>query len=803
MFISWNWLNEFITLPSGVTLEEVAEKLTITGCEVESIEKPCDFLSGVVTAKITRLEKHPAKDNLFVADLDMGNTSSVCVTAAPNLHVGDVVPYAPPGAVIRDNIELGSKEFDGVVSHGMMLSADEIGLPDIADEFGILRLPGSTGSGMDFKTVFGLDDTVLEISITPNRGDLLSVLGLAREIHALFPGSKLKDIEISELENNTEWPVDFKGINLEHPDCLSFALGFASDISIQPSPLKARILLSLMGMRPISNIVDVSNLTMLLTGQPSHAYDLELLPDKEISVRLARDEETIITLDGKTHSLTVEDLIITSGGKPVGIAGVMGGENTEINDDTRMVVLECANFASPRVSRTSRKLGIISEAAYRYSRCVDPGKTIPSLKYALKLFSEWGCAKVVSGHYEFVESSTPGNIEVPLSRKTLKRILLWDDMEVAANILSRLGIEKVREENGFWIFSVPSSRPDITIEEDLVEEVGRIRGYDLVEPRIPGSLNGRGMLDPISETQGDIRNILLSKGYTEVVTYSFISPGFSKDYLLSEKDIRSCPVELSNPLSMELSSMRTMMLPGMISSLQVTLRSGWRKAVRTFEMGRVFIREEVGSDKIKEIERITGLIYGGNDQRSPYGKWGTEDFFSVKSDIFSIAQSRGADLVFKEGSEPFGHAGQSADIYCDDKKVGFLIRLKPAIEQNMDLGGPVYAFELDLEPFIQVRLASFKDIPPYPVVYRDISLLSPKTKPAEEVMKEITQIAGELLWEIRLFDIFEGKNIPKGMKSLAFSLAYRSAERTLKDTDVEKVHNQVRTGLEALGYTLR
>lgn len=805
MLISWNWLNEFLTLPSEVTLQEVAEKLTLTGCEVESIEKPCDFLRGVITAKIAKLEKHPDRDSLFVAELDVkdGYPRAICVTAAPNLNVGDIVPYAPPGAIIINNIELGSKEFDGILSQGMMLSAEEIGLPDVADEFGILRLPESTEPGLDFKSLFGLDDAVLEISITPNRGDLLSVLGLAREIYALFPNSELKDIEIEDIDNTAVWPVNFKGITLEHPDCLSFALGLASDISIGPSPLKARILLSLMGMRPISNIVDVSNLTMLLTGQPSHAYDLELLPEKEITVRLAMDKEKITTLDGKIHSLTSEDLVITSGGQPVGIAGVMGGENTEIKDNTSIVALECANFASPRISRTSRKLGIISEAAYRYSRSVDPMKVIQSMKYALKLFSDWGCAKVVYSHYEFSESTRPSNLEVPLSSKTMKRILLWDDMLEAEHILSRLGIKKVREENGLCVFSVPTSRPDITIEEDLVEEVGRIRGYELVEPRIPGSLHQSGKLDPISETQGHIRNIFLSRGYTEVVTYSFIAPSFAKDYLLSQNDIRSYPVELSNPLSLDLSCMRTMMLPGVISALRGTIRSGWRQAVRIFETGRVFLRLEPGSDQLQEIERLTGIVYGGTDQRSPYGNSAVEDFFTVKGDILSIAQNRGVELTFKQGSEPFGHAGQSADIYSGDKKVGYLIRLKPGIEQNMDFGGPVYAFELDLDTFMNARLSTFKDIPAYPAVYRDISLLSEKTRFAEEVILEIRAIAGDLLREIRIFDIYEGKNIPEGQKSLGFSLAYRSEDRTLTDIEVEKVHGKVRGGLAALGYTLR
>lgn len=803
MLISWKWLNEFITLPADITLEEVAERLTITGCEVESIERPCSFLSGVLTAKISELKKHPTKDSLFVAILDTGSSEAICVTAATNLSAGDVVPYAAPGAVISGDLTLTSMDFSGVTSEGMMLSAEEIGLPDVADEFGILRLPADTPIGEDFTTFFGLDDTILEISITPNRGDLLSVLGLAREIHALFPGSELKELEVEDCGVSEEWPVPFKGITLDHPDCLSFSMGLATDIKIGPSPLRARILLSLMGMRPISNIVDVSNLTMLLTGQPSHAYDLELLPEKEITVRLAVENETLVTLDGKTHTLTGEDLIITSGGKAVGIAGVMGGENTEIKDNTRTVALECASFASPRVSRTSRKLGILSEAAYRYSRSVDPQKVIPSLKYALKLFKEWGCAKVVYKHFESVESSAPTEVEVPLRASTMKRILLWDDMAEAAKILSRLGIRKLREEGERWIFSVPTFRPDISIEEDLIEEAGRIRGYELVEPRLPGSLAEKGALDPVSAIQAEMRQLFLSRGYTEVVTYSFVPKGVPEEYFLPSTDPRSYPVELANPLSSDLSCMRTMMIPGLLSSLMDSVKNGWRKNVRIFEMGRVFLRKETESDQFDEIERISGLVYAGSDRRSPYGDSQFDDFFSVKSDIIALGQSSGVKLDFRQGNEPFGHAGQSADILSGDQKVGYLVRLKPLLEQKLNVDSPVYLFEIDLEVYLNGSLTQFRDIPPYPAVYRDISLLAEKETPSMDIIQEIMDIAGDLLWDVRIFDIYEGKNIPEGKRSIAFSLAYRSWERTLKDVEVEQIHGLVRKGLQNTGYILR
>nr|HPI98902.1 phenylalanine--tRNA ligase subunit beta [Synergistales bacterium] len=395
MLLSWHWLNEYIDL-KGRTIESVAEKLTMTGCEVESIETPCELLAGIMIARIEKLYPHPEADTLKVAEVKSSDGTHTCITAAPNLCVGDLVSYAPPGARLADGTVMGKKDFLGIASEGMLLSAEELGLPDIADEFGILKLPEDTPLDAEFMVHFGLDDHVMEISITPNRGDLLSVLGLAREVHALFPDSSLVDISEGLAGVDENWPYEFQDIKILDQGCTFYSLGLAENIRIGPSPLRERIRLAMMGMRPISNVVDATNLIMLLTGQPLHAFDLELLPQRSIEVRSALESEAFITLDDKEHVLREGDLLITSGNVPVGIAGVMGGQNSEIHNETHKVVIESAHFSAPRVSQTSRRLGINSEAAYRFARGVDPEKVIPSLNYALMLLGKWCGARVYS-----------------------------------------------------------------------------------------------------------------------------------------------------------------------------------------------------------------------------------------------------------------------------------------------------------------------------------------------------------------------------------------------------------------------
>ncbi|HDQ92804.1 MAG TPA: phenylalanine--tRNA ligase subunit beta, partial [Synergistetes bacterium] len=434
MLVSLNWLRELVDIP--LETDALARRLTDTGSEVESISTPVPLFRGALISRVSKISVHPSRPDLFVLEIEAGKRKGTCVTAARNLQEGDIVPWGPPGCVLASGDEIGPRNFDGVDSEGMVLSAEEIGMPEIADEFGILRLGDGYSPGTDAREALGLDDTVLELSITPNRGDLLSMMGVAREVFGVVPGSSLrmKDPVISGKSSSLE---GFSGITLKDPGCPFYALGSIEDISIAPSPLATRIRLVLSGMRPVSNVVDATNIVMLLTGQPLHAFDASGLPGGEITVRSASRGEILQTLDGKARVLDPSDLLITSGGKAVALAGVMGGSESEIGPGTKRVLLESAHFENIRVSRTSRRLGLPSEAAYRFSRYVDPFKAEPALAMAMDLISEWGggtpCGWISSGN-----PSGSGR-KVDLSSAMLDKLINIKDLDLASAILERLG----------------------------------------------------------------------------------------------------------------------------------------------------------------------------------------------------------------------------------------------------------------------------------------------------------------------------------------------------------------------------
>jgi phenylalanyl-tRNA synthetase beta chain len=800
MKISWNWLREELKIDVD-EVEQVAERLTETGSEVEAVERPVPLLKGVVTARVKRIEPHPSNANLLVARLDTGMGEATCVTAAKNLKDDDVVPYAALGATIADGTVMGHREFDGVLSEGMMLSAEEIGLPDIADEFGILRLPKDEKLGRDVREVLGLDDYVLDISITPNRGDLLSVRGLAKEVSAILdiPMKEL-DASISQESLGNEILKEFRGITLKDDGCSVYALGFADNVRIAPSPIRERVKLSLLGMRPINNVVDATNLVMLYLGQPLHAFDYDLLPDKEITVRCAYDGEKIVTLDGKERHLTSEDLLITSGGIPVALAGVMGGENTEINENTKRIALESANFDSIRVSKTYRRLGLPSEAAYRFARKVDPAKVSIALHKTFEYLSKWGAARPLGEILERLGDEKPRYVE--LTKKKLKKVLLLEDMDLASDILGRLGFVETSRDEDKRIFQVPSFRPDISIEEDLIEEVGRIWGYDKMESRLPAVTRKPGDITERMRTERQLRNVAMGRGYVEVITYSFVSPDMLRTLRIPDNSVLASYVALSNPLSRDQSIMRTSLAFGLVKAAVANIRNGWRKPIRMFEIGKVFHLEEGTELGVREHLRLGGIVCPGKDPRSVWEKQ-EDDFFSVKADIVALAEARGVSLEFVKGEYPFGHRGQTAHILCGDQTIGYLCRLKPKIAEELSLPEPVLLFEVDLEVLERSKARSFGKADKYPAVYRDISILIDKDTPVQKVKEDIKGLASQYVRSIRLFDVYEGKGVPEGKVSVAFTLEYRSEEVTLRDEEVDRAHMDLRKALQEKGYVLR
>ena len=801
MLVSLELLKNFIDIePLGLTPEELAERLTFSGSEVEGITYTAGKMRGVVAARIDALETHPSEQKYSVAHLNTGTGEHVCVTSAHNMKKGDMVFYAGEGSTLPDGTVMGTRDFHGVLSYGMMLSAEELGLHDVDDPSGLLILPNNARPGDMAESLYHIGDVILDVSITPNRGDTLSLLGMAREIKGLYPKSTLKTPEwLRPLKQDKEWTEDFGKISLPDKDCYAYRLGLATGATIGDSPLTAKIDLAHLGMRPINNAVDVTNYVMLMLGQPLHAFDLNTLPAREIIVRSAHEGEHMMTLDGKDRILTERDMLITSGGEAIALAGVMGGEQTGIHDDTSTIVIESASFSPIRVGHTSRRLGINSEAAFRFSRTVDPSLSKSALMAATALMRDW-CGAVVDYKPLSAENEIKQPSPVTLTRKKLSVYLSWDNMNEAAKILEGFGISQVKDNGDSRSFMPPTSRPDITIEEDLIEEIGRYRGYNDTEEKLPGEMPKRADVGQSMRLAGFVRNTLIPRGYTEVLTYSFLPEDFPEKLRLNPDDVRAKPLTLANPISRDQMAMRTMLLPGLLSGLNVSVTSGWREPVRIFEQGRVFI----GGN---EPEHAAGLVFNGTDPRSSNGSR-SDDFYSVKADVESLITSRGYNAEFVSGHENFMHSGQTADIFVDGVKVGFVGRLKPAIEQELDVSG-VYVFEIDVTGLSEWKKPAFTPSSSFPASFRDISLLVSIDKSNDSVMNDIRECVKEsasdgiVLEGLRLFDVYTGKGIPEGFRSLAYTLTYRSNERTLTVEEVETVHNAVRENLKRKGCIIR
>lgn len=800
MLISWELLKNFIDIVPAVTPEDLAERLTFSGSEVEGITYCAGKMKGVIAAQIDALEKHPTESKYYVATLDTGTGRHVCVTSAKNMKRGDMVLYAGTGSVLPDGTEMGTRDFHGVESYGMMLSAEELGLHDVDDPSGLLILPNDARPGDDAAKLYHIGDVILDVSITPNRGDTLSLLGMAREIKGLYPKSVLKTPEwMLPLKQEKDWSENFGSISLPDKGCLCYRLGLVTGAKIGDSPLTAKIDLAHLGMRPINNAVDVTNYVMLMLGQPLHAFDLNTLPAREITVRAARDGEKMMTLDGKDRVLTERDMLITSGGEAIALAGVMGGEQTGINPDTSTIVIESASFSPIRVGHTSRRLGINSEAAFRFSRTVDPALSKSALMAATALMRDW-CGAVVDYRPLFAENDTYTPKPVTLTRKKLGVYLSWDNMDEATEILSGFGIAHVKGDGDERVFLPPTWRPDITIEEDLIEEIGRWRGYNESPDKLPGEMPKRADVGEMMSLAGFVRSTMMSRGYTEVLTYSFLPEDFAQKLRLTDDDPRAHPVTIANPISRDQMAMRTTLLPGLLMGLKNAVVSGWREGVRIFEEGRVFLNGN-------EPEHLAALMFNGMDTRSPNGDR-AEGFYELKADVEAVIRARGYVPEFRTGSETFLHSGQTASIFVNGQSVGYLGRLKPAIEQELDVEG-VYAFELDVSSLAKSSKPKFEPLGQYPASYRDVSLLVAIDRSNDDVMRDIRESVSEASGEglelesLRLFDVYVGKGIPEGFRSLAYTLSYRAEDRTLTVDEVERVHTEVRDGLKRRGYSIR
>ena len=785
MKFSENWLRQHVK--TGATREELAATLTAIGLEVEEMTVLGTALDGVVVARIVECAKHPEADKLQVCQVDAGERGMLqIVCGAPNARPGLVAPLATIGTRIGE-LTIKAAKLRGVESNGMLCSAKELGLD--ADASGLLELPVDAPVGAPLADYLGLPDASIELKLTPNRADCFGVRGIAFDV-AAATGSAVEPLDAVPMPalNDATLAVELNA-GADAPRFVGRVLEGVDATVATPVWMAERLRRS--GVRPVSFLVDVTQYVMLELGQPMHAYDRDLLKGP-LGVRKARDGEALKLLNGDEAKLDPQFLVITDADRVVGLAGIMGGDDTKVSNATRNVMLEAAHFAPSAIIGRSRKLGLHTDAGHRFERGVDPELPCIAIEHATRLIVEiaGGAPGPVTEAVlpEFLPQPQP----ILLRRARLARVLGTKvaDVEVA-RILTALGLAVATTADG-WNVTPPARRFDLAIEEDLVEEIARIHGYDAIPTTLPG---GATRLVNPSETRSsehDARRQLVARDYLEAINYAFVDAD-----LLAKWQLADGGVALANPLSAELGVMRTRLLPGLVAALA---RNAARQQsrVRLFEIGKTFA---ASSDAPLETRRIAAVACGDAADE----QWGEVarklDFHDIKGDLDSLAALSGAALEYRASAEPFAHPGRSADVYRlneagDGVRIGWIGQLHPRLQQALDLDAEVYGFELELDPLLARALPRAAALSKYPSVRRDLAFVVPEAVSWDAMQATVRRAAGPSLRGLRLFDRYAGKGVETGFKSLAMALILQDETRTLTDRDVEAAVTEVVAALK-------
>ena len=797
MNVTLNWLKTYINF--DFSPDKLAKRLTMLGIEVESIKQLGAGLEGVVVGKVTSIKPHPNADKLVLCQVDIGETDTLqIVCGAPNVYEGMFAPVATIGTELPTGITIKRAKLRGEESHGMLCSEKEL---DISDEAaGLMELSSDLSIGTPLTETLGLDDTVFELEITPNRPDCLSMIGVAREIRA-ETGNDLKppQIDLQEGEVNVN---KLTSVTIDAPDlCPRYAARVIRGVKIGESPAWLKQRLESIGVGVINNIVDVTNFVLMEYGQPLHAFDYHKLSENRIVVRRAAEGEQITTLDEEERNLTPDMLVIADAEKPVALAGIMGGYDSEITETTCDVLLESANFQPSSVRATAKKLGINTEASYRFERGTDPEAVIPALDRAAKLIAELAGGTIC----EDIIDVYPGQREPLQIQLRAERVnfILGTALKTTkiVQILSRLGfgIEASQSEENVYQVTVPSFRGDITREIDLIEEIARVYGYDNIPTTLPKGDIPIPVPNISVEVRQRIKHFLLGSGMMETVNYSFSQPNcFDKIRFAPGNPLRQA-LHLKNPLSPEMSILRTTLLPSLLNNAQHN-HNHQIDNIALFEISTVFIKDE-------EPARVAGILageIGGGVYGNPYQP---PDFFDIKGVVEGILEVCGiTDYTFKKTEDPTFHPGRNAEVLLEEKHIGILGEAHPKVLETYELPYKAYLFELDLETLADAADFSnrFEPIPIYPSVLRDLAIVVDEDMQSDVPINIIYSTGGELVESVRLFDVYVGDQVPEGKKSLAYTITYHSATETLTDKAVNDLHDKVVKRLnQELGAELR
>ena len=809
MNVTLNWLKTYINF--ALAPSELAERLTMLGIEVESIKHLGAELAGVVVGKVNAVTPHPNAEKLVVCQVDVGEAAELqIVCGAPNVQEGMQAPVATIGTALPNGLTIKRAKLRGTESHGMLCSEKELGLSD--DAAGLMELPADFAAGTPLAEALGLDDVVMQLEITPNRADCLSLIGVAREIRA-DTGNPLKLPNAKGLSYGERIPTS---VTIDAPAlCPRYAARVIQGIQVGPSPEWLQRRLKSVGVGVINNIVDVTNFVLMEYGQPLHAFDYHKLAENRIVVRRAAKGELLTTLDEIERELTSDILVIADAEKPVALAGIMGGYDSEITAETRDVLLESAYFNPASVRATSKALGIHTEASYRFERGTDPGAVIAALERAAQLITELAGGTICEGVVDVYPGETPLR-QIQL-RPARVNFILGTAMEATemVEILTRLGFHVAPADADTYQVTVPTFRADVTREIDLIEELARVYGYDNIPTTLPKGDIPIPEPDVKTEVRQRVKRFLLASGMMEAVNYSFCAPSCFDKIRMHEKDARREAVQLRNPLSPEMSLLRTTLLPSLLENAQHN-HNHQIDTIALFEMSTVFLVEETPGDSparevsptgVGEPERAAGILaghVGGGMYKNPYR---APDFFDIKGIVEGMLEVCGVtDYMLARTDEPTFHPGRNAAVLLSDERVGIFGEAHPAVLENYDLPYKAYLFEFDLGALSAAATFSkrFEPISIYPKVQRDLAIVLDADIPADKPLALIYATGGELVESARLFDVYVGEPVPAGKKSLAYTIAYHSATETLTDKAVNRLHERVVARLNReLGAELR
>lgn len=818
MRISYEWLKSMVDVPEDPS--DLVAEFVRTGTEVEAVEKVGADLTNVVTAQVVSKKPHPDSDHMWLCQVSVGDRNVDAdgnpvplqiVCGAQNFEEGDHIVTAMIGAVLPGDFKIKKSKLRGVESCGMNCSARELGLGD--DHDGIIILPKDAPVGMDYTDYLGMSDTVIDCEITPNRPDCLSMTGMAVEVAAMYDEDTHIELPSVKSEQGPD-AHDLVDVTIDDPElCQRYTARVVRNVKIGPSPewLARRVVAA--GSRPINNVVDVTNYVMFLTGQPLHAFDLGKLTERDgcrhIVVRAAADGEKLETLDGVERTLTPDMAVITDDGKtPVALAGVMGGMNSEIDENTVDVLLESATFSSGHVSRTSRNLDLMSEASIRYERQVDGANCANVAEVAAALFEECCGAEVCPGIVDVYPEVVPAPVIDfrPARTRMLCGAQIPDEFMVAR--LSRLGCSIERVDDERLTVTAPTNRPDLTREVDLIEEVCRLWGEGDIEPTLPAARNHAGGLTVEQKRIRLIGQTLRACGLSETSTYCFADPNDLVNLGITEEG-RGIPVKIINPLVADQSEMRRSMLPGLVRSVAYNLDHGVPN-VALYEIGRVFFGHESKSQP-DEPTYVCGVLAGKRADDAWNSKFPDYDFFDAKGAVEQLLSAlRLTKVRFKVADAqryPWLQPGRAAEVLSQGEVLGWVGNIHPASLQKVGVDVPVVAFELSVEALLRlaVRELPYVDVPTLPGVTHDLAIVVDESVTYEQLVQRIGSAGGKLLADVRLFDVYRDPvRVGKGKKSMAFSLTYRAADRTLTSEEVEKAHEKlVNKVLRATGGEVR